>query len=510
MVHGPSCTSAAYQETQSEVEKAHEMVRYVWPYAVEAVRRLTGVALGFCEVRVAGTAMEEAVPERKDGLETLLILQGSLFPNAVEAVQELEEEGWRGLGCMSVRLMNPFPEEDIRLWTEDLRAVAVLDRSNSFGSIPPLASRVFNTFARTVNGAGHLSGTILRSLVGGLGGREITVPEMKELLLSTHLLFSPAQPWEREALERWVSEDGALTDWIEELTALHMRAVARHTRVPGHVRGKGLREEEALFRARIRRQIVSRDYVGLLAHYNQVEFVAPRELYGETVLRQQLVIELEKRLARLAAENARIDVRRALVLLHYGGGIEDREKARKLLSGSAEGAVSPLLLGRYGLDADSRLGFSAGVRLGSPGGSDSATSASTEEVSKERTAVAWTCLLEEEEKRAAFTVPFDPEEAGRIEKVLEDLVDRSARRPLYFNPEDYDRRLLEILAQDGDSQWHRLFQNVSPDAEASLGEAYLYTYRDVIDGCVPRKVLAALYGVDIERFEVLEHDRGST
>ncbi len=509
IVHGPSCTAATYQETQSEVEKAHEMVRSVWPYAVEAVRRLTGVALNPCEVRTAGSVMAEAQAPQKEGLETLLILQGSLFPNAVEALQELEEEGWRGLGAMSVRLMNPFPEEDIRRWTEGLRAVAVLDRSNSFGSIPPLASRVFNTFARMAPGGDRLSPTILRTLVGGLGGREITVPEMKELLLSTHLLFSPAEPWEREALERWVSEDGALTDWVEELTALYLRAMARHTRVPAHVRKQGFREEESICRERIRRQIVSRDYVGLLAHYNQVEFVAPRELYGETVLRQQLVLELEVRLARLAAETGRVDPRRALVLLHYGTGPEDREAGRRLLGQPAKACMSPGLLRRFGLEPQSRWDAPARDVAGGTLEDRAAPMWPAPAPTSERTTVVpWTCLLEDEKKNAELEVAFEPDEAARIEKVLEHLVDRAARTPLFFNPEDYDRRLLEVLAEDAEAQWSRLRRDVSPDSLPALEDAYLWTYRDVIDRCVPRKVLAAFYGVDIDRFGSFDHDRG--
>lgn len=120
----------------------------------------------------------------------------------------------------------------------------------------------------------------------------------------------------------------------------------------------------------------------------------------------------------------------------------------------------------------------------------------------------WTCLFEDEAKSAGFEVSFEPDEVARIEKVLEHLVDRAARTPLFFNPEDYDRQLLEVLAEDGEAQWSRLRRDVSPDSLLALEDAYLWTYRDVIDRCVPRKVLAAFYGVDIERFGPFEHDRG--
>ncbi|MEJ5364764.1 MAG: hypothetical protein WHS86_06675 [Desulfosoma sp.] len=485
VVHGPSCTAATYQETQSEVEKAHAMVCRVWPYAVEAVRRLTGVALNPLEVRVAGTAMEEAVPESASSVETLLMLQGSLFPNAVEALQELEEEGWRAMGCVSVRLMNPFPEEEIQHWIGGLRALAVLDRSNSFGSVPPLASRIFNACARRRKDGSRAGPIVLRTLVGGLGGREITVPEMKALILSTHLLFSPWEPWEGEALGRWVEEDGALRDWIEELAALEMRALERHTRVPKPVKAQGP-DGDLFFKERIRRQIVQRDYVGLLAHYNQVEFVAPREVYGETALRQQLVIELEKRLARLAAESGRRDWRRALVLLHYGTSEEDRERARILLSGLTEAPFAGRLLRRYGLDGDER-------------GGPVAAQARPMDLSSGAPAVPWTCLLEEEERKAEAlpAVAYEAEEAERIERAIRNLVDLSSRRPLFLNPEDYDRLLLEALAHEADSQWARIV-TASGEPSASQQEGYLWTYRDVIDRCLHREVLGKFYAPEIE------------
>ncbi len=501
VVHGPSCTAATYQETQSEVEKAHEMVRHVWPAAVEAVRRLTGVSLHPLEVRTAGSAWKEATLQDKEGLETLLILQGSLFPNAVEALQELEEEGWRGMGCVSVRLMNPFPEEDLQSWIRGLRAVAVLDRSNSFGSIPPLASRVFNACARMYQGSNHEGSILLRSLVGGLGGREITVPEMKDLLLSTYLLFSPLQPWEQEALKRWVHEDETLKDWIQELTALHRRALARHTRVPKHLMGQD--DQEEAFVQELHRLIITRNYGRLLAHYHQVEFVGPRELYGETVLRQRLVLELEKRLARLAADSGYKDWRRALVLLHYGGSDLDREKARLLLAGSVPPFVSKILLNRFRLDIPEREKTLWEEAFKGP--AREVFSVRSEQVAAEaaaQPAMPWACVLEDDKKEAAaiFFVPFEPEEKDRIEKIVKSLVDLSTYRPLFLNPEDYDRLLLDSLAEDEESQWNRLVAEASAEAVGRLESAYLWTYREDIDRCVQREVLGKLYAPEIEDF----------
>ncbi len=221
LVHGPSGTSAVYQETQSETEKAHLAVTRVYRYALEAVHELTGVRIDELEVQcqeasAAGGCLEAKMPragtaeqwstmpagcadEPRSPAETLMILQGSLYPNAVEALRNLEEAGWRGMGCLSVRCFNPFPEEPLRPWLNQAQRLVVLDRSNSFGSIPPLASRIFATCARQRVGTSGFQPQVMRTLVGGLGGREITVDEMKAILLSTHLLFRAGQSWEETA-----------------------------------------------------------------------------------------------------------------------------------------------------------------------------------------------------------------------------------------------------------------------------------------------------------------------
>jgi pyruvate/2-oxoacid:ferredoxin oxidoreductase alpha subunit len=54
VVHGPSGTSAVYQETQSELEKAHLAVTRIYRYALEAVHELTGVWIDELEVQVQG------------------------------------------------------------------------------------------------------------------------------------------------------------------------------------------------------------------------------------------------------------------------------------------------------------------------------------------------------------------------------------------------------------------------------------------------------------------------
>ncbi|SMC17765.1 Pyruvate:ferredoxin oxidoreductase [Desulfacinum hydrothermale DSM 13146] len=505
VVHGPSCTAATYQETQSELEKAHGFVRSVWPHAVKAVEELTGVRLDPLEVRVAG-GPDGALSQ--GALETLLILQGSLVPNAVEALQQLEEEGWRGLACVSVRLMNPFPEKELQALISRASRVVVLDRSNSFGSVPPLASRVFNAVARMAGGSSPKP--LLRSLVGGLGGREITVEEMKAVLLSSHLLLTPSEPWEEELLSQWVESDPEIRDMVEELVALERRSIRRHTRVPRHLQPDrhGPVEQEQIRRA-LQEKIRKKDIVGLLAHYGQVEFVAPREVLGETELRRELVLCLERRLALEASQKGLKDWRRALLLALYGRP-EDLHAARELMPRQGGLPCSAHLLRRHGLAeaALDRADGSGSTQVSGPGfhpSDRSDTPASSLDV----------CSLPSDGPSEGDEVPVfgvDESEAARIEALVKALVRDGESRPLFFNPEDYDHAVVEGLAKDPSSQLASLLEGVRKGSEGDPDTAerewdervqgYLWAYRDVIDHAVQREVLSRTYAPElIQLFE---------
>ncbi|WP_143156298.1 hypothetical protein [Desulfacinum infernum] len=524
VVHGPSCTAATYQETQSELEKAHGVVRYVWPHAVRAVEELTGVRLDPLEVRVAGGPGREA-SLRGGAADTLFFLQGSLFPNAVEALQQLEEEGWRGLGCVSVRLMNPFPEKEIQALASRASRVVVLDRSNSFGSVPPLASRIFNAVARMENGSSKRP--LLRSLVGGLGGREITVEEMRAILLSSHLLLSRAEPWEAELLDQWTESDSLLRDMVEELTSLELRNIRRHTRMPERLRRElaSVPESEPL-RRELLEKIRAKDTVGLLAHYGQVEFIAPREVLGETELRRELVLYLERRLALEASRRGFRDWRRALLLALYGTA-EDLEAAGRLIPKAGEPPCSPGLLGRLGLaefaaDLPEPDSAAEARRPSLQGDTDSTRTGPSLDV----------CALPsgaEGEGAQGETVLFDEREAARIETLIRNLVREGEDRPLLFNPEDYDRAIVEALEKDSSSQLFGLLNQAHVNSEGPGGratrgrgeivQAHLWTYRDVIDRTVQREVLGRTYapellhvfeGEGLERLKVLVEELNKT
>jgi pyruvate/2-oxoacid:ferredoxin oxidoreductase alpha subunit/Pyruvate/2-oxoacid:ferredoxin oxidoreductase gamma subunit len=497
IVHGPSGTSAVYQETQSELEKAHQAAVRIYPYAVQAVEELTGLRIAEIEAAcqsiatsprgisaLPGDTLQTGVCPAGDTtgqfpvFETVMILEGSLVPNAVEALRELEESGWNGMACLSVRLFNPFPEEQLAPWLDRARRIVVLDRSNSFGSVPPLASRVMGTLARAAARDGARNPRSLRTLVGGLGGREILVREMKELLLSTHLLFSPLEEWEGSLIARWLTDDPILKTLLEEAAALDLRSTNRHTRVPEHLRSRDAEKREYAQRLEsLSRCLLARDYSTLLSHYSRVEFIAPREVLGETSLLQQIVIHVELRLAREALKQPQAAWRHAAVLLVYSQDPADRDLARRSLEKRKDAVpLAPRLLEQWGVPVQVH------EALGGAGPVDPESGCGESAPASFSASFADSPPVEE--------MTFDQEEVGRIESILKDLVRLQGEKPLYYNPEDYERELLNRLQREPASRLHGLADRLPPEEAERTLWSYQCCYRDAIDRALQWEVLA--------------------
>jgi pyruvate ferredoxin oxidoreductase alpha subunit len=455
IVHGPSATNEFYQETQSEVEKAHALARRVFPYAVQAVAELTGYR--FQELGVATTAPGEP-------LTTTLVLSGSFYPNAEEAVRELAEAGWRGLGAVSVRLFNPFPEEELAGLLAPAQVVAVLDRSNSFGAVPPLASRVLGALARQRREAPP----VWRLLVGGLGGREITVAQLAEIFKFSHLLLAPrpgVEPLRRQILD----QDPLLQGLLAELAALEERNFERHTRVPEALFPQS--ETHSSFkerRNRLTRDLVRGDYARILANYGPVEFVEPKEVWEESRSLQTLVIRLEMLLARELLARGRPDWRAAVTLLEYGVSRSDFEGALTALETLIQEAPPGTAWDLYRLGESYRSKYHPlGLTLAEPVGPMAEVPPQPEAPPAPEPAAP-----------PAGPPPapaFDPALAARLRQVLRELVAESARRETLRNPEDLER-----------AAWERLAPELNLDLDRHPREAWLAAYQELYTGVCDR------------------------
>ncbi len=99
----------------------------------------------------------------------VIVCMSSVSGIVKDVVNELREEGFKA-GCLKIRMFRPFPSKDVMNALKNVKGVAVLDRSMSFGSMPPLFSEVKNCFLGSI-----------QSYVFGLGGRDIFKENIKEV-----------------------------------------------------------------------------------------------------------------------------------------------------------------------------------------------------------------------------------------------------------------------------------------------------------------------------------------
>jgi pyruvate/2-oxoacid:ferredoxin oxidoreductase alpha subunit/pyruvate/2-oxoacid:ferredoxin oxidoreductase beta subunit/ferredoxin/Pyruvate/2-oxoacid:ferredoxin oxidoreductase gamma subunit len=472
IVHGPSATGEVYQETQSEVEKAHALVPRVFPYAARLVEELTGYR--FQELEVAATA--EAEP-----LTTALVLTGSFYPNAEEAVAELAQEGWRELGAIAVRLFNPFPEEALAEVLSGAKLVTVMDRSNSFGSVPPLASRVITALARQHKGLPPL----FRVLVGGLGGREITVPELKEIIKFSHLFLVPRPQVKPELRQRLLEGDLLLQGLLDERAALEARSLKRHTRLPAAARSEAqARGALTATREKLAQALIRGDYLAALANYGPVEFINPKEVWEETRLIKKLIIRLEMLLARELISQGQADWRAAVTLLEYGVQPGDFAAAVRAFNSLITAAPASTAWALYQLGEGYGHKFRpCSLTLTAPAAPTPAPLPGLEAPEIDEPAQPVGAVRPE--------VPFSPAEAALLEKVMRTLIAESARWETLRNPGDLEREALEILARDPASQ---LFGQ----ADAATRLAYQEVYTGVIDRTLAEGILGQHYAPELK------------
>jgi len=104
----------------------------------------------------------------------VVVALSSTCGTAKMAVDKLRREG-KKVGLLKIRVLRPFPDKEIARALEGKKAVAVLDRSISFGSYSPVCSEVrsalYNLKKRPK----------LQNCIYGLGGRNIGLGDIEKV-----------------------------------------------------------------------------------------------------------------------------------------------------------------------------------------------------------------------------------------------------------------------------------------------------------------------------------------
>ncbi|MDD1756860.1 MAG: pyruvate ferredoxin oxidoreductase [Methanomassiliicoccales archaeon] len=109
---------------------------------------------------------------RMEDAEYALITLGTATTTARAAVDELRAQGKKA-GLIKLRFMRPFPEKELVEATEGLRALGVFDRSIAMNRYGPVFTEVRGALAST--------DLPLTDHIGGLGGRDLTLEDMRAI-----------------------------------------------------------------------------------------------------------------------------------------------------------------------------------------------------------------------------------------------------------------------------------------------------------------------------------------
>ncbi|TES92401.1 MAG: pyruvate ferredoxin oxidoreductase [Candidatus Cloacimonadota bacterium] len=115
---------------------------------------------------------------KMDDADLVLVASSTVASTAHVAIDELRNEG-KKVGLLRVRVFRPFPTEEIRELLCNRRKVAVIDRNISFGHSGIFAQEIKSALYNCKN-ASPIWGYIT-----GLGGRDVTVEDIKEIVNDT-------------------------------------------------------------------------------------------------------------------------------------------------------------------------------------------------------------------------------------------------------------------------------------------------------------------------------------
>ncbi len=136
----------------------------------EAMRNAKPVILEVAKDYAKLTGREYGLFEeyRMEDAEVAVVVLGSTAGTAKAVVDELRADGVRA-GLLKIRVFRPFPAEDIAEALKDVKAVAVMDRSDSFNAVGgPVFGDVRSALYDVENGPRIVD------YIYGIGGRDVT------------------------------------------------------------------------------------------------------------------------------------------------------------------------------------------------------------------------------------------------------------------------------------------------------------------------------------------------
>ncbi len=187
-VHRFSASHALAQGVAVLGGTGYSFFKYQMQRAAEAALNIHDMVAGeFC--RHFGRCYGAVESYRLDDAEWVIVMSNSFSTVGKAEVSRLRARGEK-VGLLRLRLIRPFPEQEIEWLLGDRRAVAVIDQDISIGKGGILFSEVASALR------GHHAPALL-SFIGGLGGRRFRSEDFDQIMAALHAADgngAPAEP----------------------------------------------------------------------------------------------------------------------------------------------------------------------------------------------------------------------------------------------------------------------------------------------------------------------------
>jgi pyruvate ferredoxin oxidoreductase alpha subunit len=172
MTMGPIAMPNYYFEFKRQQEEAMKNGLSVIQQVHDEYAKLTG--------RSYGNALVESY--KLDDAEIATVCVGSAAGTVKDVVDELRSEGVKA-GMLRLRTFRPFPAEEVRKALENVKAVAVMDKSISFGGN---GGAVFHEIRHAMYDS--KTRPFVVDYIYGLGGRDTNIKDFKKVYSDLHLI----------------------------------------------------------------------------------------------------------------------------------------------------------------------------------------------------------------------------------------------------------------------------------------------------------------------------------
>ena len=150
----------SYMDIRKELYDSMKKVPNIFKEVVEEFAKISGREYNFIE------------KYKTAGAEKIIVAMGSISGTIKDAIDNLEKKNIK-VGLVKIKLFRPFPYKIVREALKEAEEVIVMDKNMSMGTKQVLEGDVFQAVGCSKK---------IRSIVYGLGGRDVFVKEIEELV----------------------------------------------------------------------------------------------------------------------------------------------------------------------------------------------------------------------------------------------------------------------------------------------------------------------------------------